>query len=430
MDEVESTQHEAIFAAAETMADSIEVERWVHTFGCGHATLPVEDGGLRTGDHAELRLRRVDTMWIFSHSGINPINIDVALRAKELGMKVVVAGTARAFSDKETRHSSGKKVFGLADVLIDTCVPAMDATVDLANHRDNVGPVSTMASASLAPGTRSLFSRHLERVYIMKGPGHNARFVLIAAVGIALTGCDSAGIDQSDPPPVVTPEAFDVETFGQSEKSDAAGLHLTAAMLRYVPVSVAIGAGYLLVPKLVTEVATQHDPELIDGAWVWSATGTGPAQVAFTLSARPDGSELDWSMEISGNSLYTGEVEEFELYRATSSGDGKSGTWELFYKIDGESVNVLDAQFDVESETEKQITFTVPDTAPDHAGTEVRYERDGDVRLFYWNQPDTGDEHTLTWNPVTGLGSIESTSYREGERSCWDSGGEDIECTS
>jgi len=185
MDRIETTQGEAIRAAAELMAASIEQERWVHTFGCGHATLPVEEmypriGGFvgfhpmielplsffthitgEMGIHQFLFLERTegygdqimksyafdarDTMWIFSHSGVNPVNIDIALRAKELGMKLVVTGSAQAFADKQTRHSSGKKVFELADVLIDSCVPAIDATVDLKNHRDKVGPVSTMA---------------------------------------------------------------------------------------------------------------------------------------------------------------------------------------------------------------------------------------------------------------------------------------------
>jgi uncharacterized phosphosugar-binding protein len=42
MDRIEGTQLNNIARAAEIMADSIAVERWVHTFGCGHATLPVE----------------------------------------------------------------------------------------------------------------------------------------------------------------------------------------------------------------------------------------------------------------------------------------------------------------------------------------------------------------------------------------------------
>lgn len=185
IDRIESTQMEAIHSAAALMADTIEAERWVHTFGCGHATLPVEEmypriGGFvgfhpmielpltfftritgEMGIHQFLFLERTegygrqimksydfdarDTMWIFSHSGINPINIDIALRAKELGMNVIVCGSADAFADTVSRHSSGKKVFDLAEVLVDTCVPAADATVDLENHGDKIGPTSTMA---------------------------------------------------------------------------------------------------------------------------------------------------------------------------------------------------------------------------------------------------------------------------------------------
>jgi uncharacterized phosphosugar-binding protein len=34
---------EKIQQAATIMADTIEADRWVHTFGCGHATLPIEE---------------------------------------------------------------------------------------------------------------------------------------------------------------------------------------------------------------------------------------------------------------------------------------------------------------------------------------------------------------------------------------------------
>ena len=42
MSRIEDTQMENIQKAAEVMADSIEAGRWVHTFGCGHATIPIE----------------------------------------------------------------------------------------------------------------------------------------------------------------------------------------------------------------------------------------------------------------------------------------------------------------------------------------------------------------------------------------------------
>jgi uncharacterized phosphosugar-binding protein len=185
MNDIEATQLPNIRKAAELMADSIAAERWVHTFGCGHATIPVEEmypriGGFvgfhpivelpltfftritgEMGIHQFLFLERApgygdaimksysfdrrDALWIFSHTGINNVNIDVALRAKELGMRVIATGSAEQASSSTARHPSGKKLFELADVVIDTRVPAGDSSVDLPRHRDKVGPVSTMA---------------------------------------------------------------------------------------------------------------------------------------------------------------------------------------------------------------------------------------------------------------------------------------------
>ena len=184
MDAIESSQMENIQKAATIMADSIEKERWVHTFGCGHATLPIEEmypriGGF-VGFHPMIELpltfftnivggmsvqqfvflERVegygkeimkgwnfdenDCMWIFSHTGINAVNIDIALEARAKGIKVIVYGSAAEAEGKLTRHSSGKTLFELADIVVDTCVPANDASVPLKDHMDKVGPVSTM----------------------------------------------------------------------------------------------------------------------------------------------------------------------------------------------------------------------------------------------------------------------------------------------
>ncbi len=189
MSKIEETQTENIKKAATLMADSIEAGRWVHTFGCGHATIPVEEmypriGGFvgfhpmvelpltfftkitgEMGVHQFLFLERAegygdaimksynfdkrDTMWIFSHTGINNVNIDVALRAKEQGMKVIVFGSAAESVGKKTRHSCGKTLFELADIVVDSCAPLTDASVPLKNHFDKVGPVSTLAFVTL-----------------------------------------------------------------------------------------------------------------------------------------------------------------------------------------------------------------------------------------------------------------------------------------
>jgi uncharacterized phosphosugar-binding protein len=231
LDRLESTQLDNVRAAAALMADSIAAERWVHTFGCGHATIPVEEmypriGGFvgfhpmvelpltfftritgEMGIHQFLFLERAegygreimksytfdprDTMWIFSHTGINNVNIDVALRAKELGMKVVAAGSAAEMAHATSRHSSGKKLFEIADVVIDSCVPAVDASVPLANHFDRVGPISTMGFVAVVWMTITTVTEMLaERgVHLHIHPSHNipgdttARERLDAALG-------------------------------------------------------------------------------------------------------------------------------------------------------------------------------------------------------------------------------------------------------
>ncbi len=185
IDKIEQTQVENIKKAALAMADTIEKGHWVHTFGCGHATIPIEEMYPRIGGfvgfhpmielpltfftnivggmnvHEFVFLERVegygveimkgynfhkdDCMWLFSHTGINAVNIDIAIESKKKGMKVIVFGSAKEAEGKETRHSSGKTIFDIADIIVDTCVPIQDAVVPIKNHFDKVGPISTMA---------------------------------------------------------------------------------------------------------------------------------------------------------------------------------------------------------------------------------------------------------------------------------------------
>jgi len=213
LDDIERSQLPAITRAAELMANSIAAERWVHTFGCGHATIPVEEmypriGGFvgfhpmielpltfftritgEMGIHQFLFLERAegygeaimksyafdprDTMWIFSHTGINNVNIDVALRAQALGMRVVATGSAEQASI--SRHASGRTLFEIADVVIDTRVPAGDSSVPLTGHVDKVGPVSTMAFVAVVWMTITTVAEILSErgVKLFIHPSHN-----------------------------------------------------------------------------------------------------------------------------------------------------------------------------------------------------------------------------------------------------------------
>jgi uncharacterized phosphosugar-binding protein len=216
MTRIEETQMEQIRKAAEIMADSIQAGRWVHTFGCGHATIPIEEmypriGGFvgfhpmvelpltfftritgEMGVHQFLFLERAegygieimkgytfdpkDTMWIFSHSGINNVNIDIAIEAKKKGMKVIAYGSAAEAKGKKTRHSSGKTIFDIADLVVDSCAPLADASVPLKNHVDKVGPISTLAFVTCVWMTVTTVAEILadRGVKLFIHPSHNA----------------------------------------------------------------------------------------------------------------------------------------------------------------------------------------------------------------------------------------------------------------
>lgn len=244
-------------------------------------------------------------------------------------------------------------------------------------------------------------------------------------------GCDSADNGEAaDPPAVVPEEAFTMQTdlFDQGEsKRTAVGTHFTAAALRVWPVSVVINAN-LIIPAAVTGAALQEEPTIEEGTWIWSSTTMANGQeVSFTLSGTPDGSQVDWTMHITKTTA--SGTEEFDLFTAETALDGSSGTWQLYYPIKGEQTNVLNAEFTVTSESEKEITFRIPETAGEHAGDSVRYEHDGDQRTFVWTQVAEGLEHRVTWNATTHAGSITATNYQEGEQACWDANLNNTSCT-
>jgi uncharacterized phosphosugar-binding protein len=116
-----------------------------------------------------------DTMWIFSHTGINNVNIDVALEAKKRGMQVIAYGSAAAAKGKQTRHSCGKTIFDIADIVVDTCAPAGDSSVPVKDHVDKLGPVSTMAFVTTVWMTVTTVGEMLaDRGYKMHiHPSHN-----------------------------------------------------------------------------------------------------------------------------------------------------------------------------------------------------------------------------------------------------------------
>ncbi|GAA1291539.1 MULTISPECIES: sugar isomerase domain-containing protein [Brachybacterium] len=167
--------------ASRALARSLEGDGVLHVFGSGHSMLPAIDATFRAGGLAPVNLlhdpalapweptrvsrierlpgygtaiaelhdlRRGEVLVIVSHSGINPVPVQLAEEARGLGL-FVVAITSREHSQaSRSRHPDGLRLLDVADVVLDTHAPEGDVTIALEDGTET-GPTSTMLAALL-----------------------------------------------------------------------------------------------------------------------------------------------------------------------------------------------------------------------------------------------------------------------------------------
>ena len=90
-----------------------------------------------------------DAMLIFSHSGLNAVTLDIAVGARERGMKLIGVTSIPHSSVTPSRHSCGKRLFELADVVIDTGVPLGDAGIEIDGMTGKTGATSTSIAIAI-----------------------------------------------------------------------------------------------------------------------------------------------------------------------------------------------------------------------------------------------------------------------------------------
>ncbi len=172
---IEKEEGDKIFQVADAMSNSIINGGVPHVFGAGHSMLPAREVFKRAGTLSCIRaigmerwvgkferlegfgqallkdydLRSGEVMIIISTSGINPLPIEIALEASKCGMTVVALTAMDHTTAVQSRHSSGKKLFEISDIVIDTHVPAGDAAIPIEGIPMKVGPLSTIAAVGI-----------------------------------------------------------------------------------------------------------------------------------------------------------------------------------------------------------------------------------------------------------------------------------------
>ena len=169
LERVRQTQADAIRRAALVFADCVEKNGVIQTYGTGHSRafamelagragglvpvnkIDLEDLALRAcwplervkkpeierdleAGQAILACYRIEPQDVFliaSHSGVNAAVVEAARRTKERGHALVAVTSLDHTQRMESRHPSGKKLYELADIVIDNCGPFGDALLEL-----------------------------------------------------------------------------------------------------------------------------------------------------------------------------------------------------------------------------------------------------------------------------------------------------------
>lgn len=167
---IASSQQESIREAASLIADSIASDGILYLLGSGHSLAVAMEGYYRAGGLAAVdvihdptfgRAERVEgyaetllkdynitsgaVVVIISNSGRNALPVEVAMLCRERDIKTVAITSLRHTKSVSSRHSGGKRLFEIADVVIDNCGVSGDAILDIEGLPGRACPTSGIA---------------------------------------------------------------------------------------------------------------------------------------------------------------------------------------------------------------------------------------------------------------------------------------------
>ncbi|SJZ71410.1 sugar isomerase domain-containing protein [Anaerorhabdus furcosa] len=172
IDDVERTQQEAIEKASIACADAIEKGGMLQAFGSGHSEagamevahraggfIPTKkivepargsyEGieGVGTNFMKKVDIRDTDVVFIISNSGRNPLPIEIAIGAKKKGAVVICVTALEASKKLTSKHSGGKNLYQLSDIILDNRVPDGDCGCTLEGYDSAICGMSMITTS-------------------------------------------------------------------------------------------------------------------------------------------------------------------------------------------------------------------------------------------------------------------------------------------
>ena len=181
IEKIKTTQMDAISQAAEEIAIRLEKGGLLYVFGTGHSHMLAEEVYHRAGGLLQARavvpheistdlamrkstlmerlegvadvvfathkIRSCDALILVSNSGRNPVPIQMAREARNKGIFTVALTNLAHSESVESREKTGKKLYELCDVVLDTCGPRGDALIPIPGRDYSMAPSSTVLGA-------------------------------------------------------------------------------------------------------------------------------------------------------------------------------------------------------------------------------------------------------------------------------------------
>ena len=174
LETIDTVEKENIEKAGTMMAETIMNGGILITFGSGHSIVGAKEIVSRAGGlfpakmirdpsegifeklegsgtiiTAKTEILPEDLVIIISNSGRNPAGIEIALKAREIGAKVLAVTSVESSKQLKSRHSSGKRLFEVADLVLDMHSEPGDASMTVEGIKEKVCGTSTVATVAL-----------------------------------------------------------------------------------------------------------------------------------------------------------------------------------------------------------------------------------------------------------------------------------------
>lgn len=164
----------SLVRAARLVEETVARGGIVFVFGSGHSQLAALELSRRAGSLAplqvifdptwgaaeqiegygdtlvtDLTVGPADCLVVISHSGTTPVPVEVARRGAAGGLPVIAVTSLDASRASPPRHSSGLKLYQVADAVLDNGAAGGDAVVRVDDLDLGLGPTSTVVAAAL-----------------------------------------------------------------------------------------------------------------------------------------------------------------------------------------------------------------------------------------------------------------------------------------